>query len=95
MRMYWLQTKGPYDPDLWTDSESIERGLLWRVQKAYSSTEIPARNSTQISHECADLCMHIIIRARSTNGDYISTSGIVNKINGRPNINVSFASMKN
>ena len=38
----------------------LERGLLWRVQKAYSSTEIPARSSTQISHECADLCMHII-----------------------------------
>ena len=35
-----------------------------------------------------------LLRARSTNGDYISTSGIVNKINARPNINVSFASMK-
>ena len=32
-----------------------ERGLLWRVQKAYSSTGIPARNSTQISHMNAQI----------------------------------------
>ena len=62
---------------------------------------IPARNSTQISHACADLCMHIITIPQFncyehdlTNGDYIGTSGIVNKIRARPNINVSFASMK-
>ena len=82
-------------------SLKLERGLLWRVQKAYSSTDPCKKLNTNLTwmrrslHAYHNNPPFQLLRARSTNGDYISTSGIVIKINGRPNIDVSFASMKN
>ena len=38
----------------------ILRGDCCGVYKKHIQALIPARNSTQISHECADLCVHII-----------------------------------
>ena len=45
-----------YSPYIGT---KVERGLLWRV-KRHIQALIPARISTQMLHECADLCIHIV-----------------------------------